>query len=274
MKYFYCFLFIGILCFSIYSSEKTSIDWVKGKIYSSFSFSIKNDYNFARNSVKELENAKEKAKTNFYGILKKINIYENTSVLEFIENSNDKSTNLYSLLDNAKLNKIEYPDLNSVIVTYSIDIYGNDSLSSILVPDNDSFVEDIKNYTTFKNNATYTGIMIDARGEMNTFENNKTFVKPCLFVTIKDSNGKEILNRFNISPEIIKNKGMARYSYNINDKQTERIGNNPLKILAYGTGDNSGSVIIISQADAIKILSSEFTRKSLQNGNIVIVINP
>jgi hypothetical protein len=258
----------------MYPEEISNIDWINGKIFSTVTFTFKNDYNFAHNKMKEIESAREKAKINYYGILKNINVYESTSVLDYIESSPEKNDNLFKLLDNAGLSKIEYPKFNTVKLTYYIEIYGKNSLINILMPDEATYTDELKNYTDFHFNADYTGVIIDARGTLDSFDGNKVKVKPCIFVTIKDDSGKSVITKNNVLPEVILDRGMVRYSYDIKQNQEARVGEKPLRIVAYGAGDRAGGIIVISQLDAQKILSSEKTRNSVKNGNMVIVINP
>ncbi len=255
------------------SLENYKIDWETGKIYgSSFSYSM-NNYDFANNSLKAINIAHEDAKKSLYKSLKNINIYESISVLNYFEERGEKNRELYSLIDRATLYKVDYPDVNTVQVTYFIDIYGDNSLMSILMSERDMFVEDLKGYMGFNYITNYTGIIIDARDELTSFDGYKVKVKPAIFVVIKDDEDRLVFDKENILPEVIKNKGMIKYSYNINGDHNERVGDNPLKIVACGVGDKSGSYIIITVIDAKRMLSSEVTRNAIQNGKIVIIIN-
>jgi hypothetical protein len=57
-------------------------------------------------------------------------------------------------------------------------------------------------------------------------------------------------------------------------KRTEkRAGNNPLRIVAYGAGSKSGSVIVISNKNAKEILAAASTRKAIADGKIEVVID-
>ena len=268
------FIVISFGSIPSFSNEISNIDWINGKIYSTVTYTFKNDYNFAHNNMKEIDSAREMAKVNYYGILKNINAVESTSVIDYIEGINSGIDDLYRLLDNAKLGKIEYPKLNTVKVTYYINIFGDNSLMNILMPDDDAFTSDLVNNTGFHFNTVYTGLIIDARGELESFDGNKVKVKPCIFATIKDESGNTIISRHNVLPGVIHEKGMVRYSYDIKENQEERTGKKPLKVVAYKAGDSFGGIIIISEDDAKRILSSEKTRSSIKNGNIVIVINP
>jgi hypothetical protein len=269
----------GLLIFFIlflnplFGDSFSKIDWINGKIYSSIKIRVKNDEYFASNRLTEIEMAREKAKLNYYSILKEINIYESISVLDYIENTGIKSRDLFTLIDQSFLKMIDYPDLNSIMVTYYINIYGDRSLISILMSEREAFTEDLKSYMDYTYKTDYSGVIIDARGRLNSFDGNTVKVKPCIFITVKDNEGQMVFNQYNVYPENIKNKGMVRYSYDIHEDLSDRVGKKPHRIVAYGTGDRSGSILVISLLDAKKILSSEKTRDAIKNGNIAVIID-
>ncbi|HPO50541.1 MAG TPA: hypothetical protein PLO89_09475, partial [Spirochaetota bacterium] len=230
-------LFVVVISFQLFSDEnEQDIDWVTGKIYSSISVTVKNDYNVVHNRKKETEKAREKAKLNYYSILKNINIYESISVLEFIEKDGIRNRDLFTLIDNAELSKIEYPNLNTVKVTYFINIYGRNSLMEILMNEKDFYTEELKSYIGFNYQTNYTGVIIDARGDLESFDGRAVKIKPSVFVTIKDAEGKIVFNQYNVLASVMKEKGMVRYSYDIKEDLSSRVGEKPLKIIAYGTG--------------------------------------
>jgi hypothetical protein len=274
MKKYFIFALFALITSSIFSIGKENIDWSTGEIFSSVIVEAKNDHNFAHNRLKQIEIGREKAKVNFYGILKKINLDESKSVLDFIEEIEDRRNDLFSLIDKAKIHKFEYPSLNSIKITYSINLYGESSLMNMIIPDEETFTEKLESVSGYNLGSQYTGILIDARGDLNSFDGVKTRIKPSVFVTVKDNKGKIIFNRYNIFPEILKTKGMVRYSYDINEDQVEKVGKKPFKIVAFGAGDRKGSIIVITELDAERILGSDKTKNFIQNGNIVIVINP
>lgn len=272
-KLFFLICTILFLINSVYSQEDFKIDWIKGKIYSSASGTVKNDHNFALNRIEAMELIHEKAKANFVKGLKNININESDSVFDYFANRSDKNRDLYSFIDKGILFKVEYPNLNSIKVTYTIDIFGDNSLMNILMDERGKYTEDLIGYMDYHYNTKYTGVIIDARGELISFDGYNVKVKPSLFVTVKDSDGRIIFDRDNVYPEVIRKKGMVKYSYDIKEDYTDRIGKAPLKIAAAGTGDRDGSIIVVSSSSAKKLLSSEITRKAIQEGNIVIVID-
>lgn len=256
------------------SIETFKIDWIYGRIYSFAFVYSKNDYNYANNTLEGINVAHEKAKINFYKAFDRINIYESLSVLSYFDTRPDKNRELFSLIDKAILYKVEYPDIDTIKLTYYIDIYGDNSLMGIMMSERDIFTENLTSYMGFSYETNYTGVIIDARGELTSYEGYKVKVKPSLFVVINDNEGRLVFDKNNIYPNVIRKKGMVRYTYNISENQKERVGDNPLRIVASGTGDRSGSYIVVTVIDAKRMLSSEKTRKAIQNGNIVIVIDP
>ncbi|HOJ64613.1 MAG TPA: hypothetical protein PLE45_09355 [Spirochaetota bacterium] len=276
MKKIYIFLIIvvNILLYSVENKEKNSyIDWVTGKIYSVITIYVKNDYNFPHKRLMEIEKAKDLAKINYYGILKNINISESKSVLDFFEETN-KNSELFSLIDNAYLKKIEYPTPNTIRLLYYINIYGENSLISKLMNEKDFYTEDLRSYKGFNYRTNYTGVVIDARGILTSFDGYEVKVNPTIFITVLDNEGRLVFNQYNIYAKVLKEKGMVRYSYDINEDISDRVGNNPVRIVAFGTGDRNGSIIVISENDAKLLLSSKETKEAIQYGKIALIIDP
>ena len=256
------------------ADENIMIDWKNGKIYSSVFIRVKNNYNFANNRLAGTESAKNKAKAYFYKALKKINLYESTSVFDYFEERVEKNREFFSLIDKAELYKEEFPDMNTIKFIYHLNIYGENSLMGLMIGERDIFTENLSSYAGFHYDTNYSGVIIDARGELTSFDGYKVNVKPALFVTIKDNDGRLVFNQYNVFPDIIKNNGMVKYSYGINEDYSDRVGSNPLKIVASGVGDKTGSIIVLTVSDAKRMLSSEKTRSAVQQGKVVIIIDP
>ncbi len=266
--------FIFVVSF-IFSGTPPQIDWKKGKIFSIVTTSVPLNYKYADNRLSMIESAKEKAKVNYYRILQKINInHESANLLEYIESSPDINRRLYSLFEKASLYTMQYPDLNTIRLIYFINLYGkNDSIMSLIMDEEDHYTEDLKQYMGYNYQTDYTGLVIDARGVLKSFSGRDVKIKPSIFVTVRDSDGNVVFSRYNILPDVIRESGMVRYSNNVNEDITDRVGKNPFRIVAYGAGDYSGSTIVISTADAKKLLSSSNTRDSVKNGKIGIIID-
>lgn len=273
IKKFIIYLLL-LSCLYVYADDESYVDWKKGKIYSSVVVNVPVDYKYAHNSLIQIEDAREKAKINYYRILKNINLMNAETVLENIENSGQKNRQLFTLIDKANLYRVEYKSVNEIKVTYFINLYGKEnSLMSIVLEDVNEYTQPLNGYMGFHYETDYTGIVIDARGILKSFEDYDVRVKPSVFLTIKDNKGQLVFNRFHIEAKVIQDKGMVLYSNDISENLSHRVGLNPLKLVAYGTGDRNGAVITVSESDAKLMLSSEKLRSSIKQGKIAIVID-
>lgn len=266
-------LILSLLTFYISASELSYIDWVGGKIYSSINVDTKLDYNFPHNRLQQIEVAREKAKVNYFKIFSSINVYNSITILDYIEEHTKDNGALFSLINSANLDEIKYPNLNTVSLSYYINMYGDNSLTSIIMDEQGFYTEELRQYEGFHFQTEYTGIILDARGILKSFGGEQVKVMPSIFVNIIDDQGREVFNQYNVFADVIRNQGMVRYSYDINENMSDRIGLKPYKMVAFGVGDSSGSVISISVNDAKRILASNSTRNCIKNGRVVIVID-
>lgn len=259
---------------TLQGQEDSRIDWINGKIYSSITVTVKNDYNFAHNRMKEIEKAREKAKINYYRILKNLTLSDSLSLLDYLQNAGDKNRYLFSLIDQAYLHKVEYPSLNHIKLTYYINLYGKEkSLMNIIMDNVNIYTEEPKSYMGYNYSSDYTGIIIDARGILTTYEGYKVKSKPTIFVTIKDTEGRVVIDKNNVYPEVIIEKGMVRYTYDVNENLESRVGKKPLRLVAYGAGDQRGSILVVSEINAKRMLASQSIREAIQHGKIAIIID-
>ncbi|MBQ2294600.1 MAG: hypothetical protein II258_04385 [Spirochaetales bacterium] len=376
---------------SVFASNNYRVDWADGTIYSSAVFTLGRDYTYPAQYLLLQEEAKNQAEINFYRVFKSIEVSDNgQNLYDYMDSMGERKALLFSLLNKAHLHKLEYPLGNRDIkVTYSIQLYGREnSIMNILLGDRSQYTQELPAFIgeTYEND--YTGIVIDARGELTSFSGEKVKISPSLFLTVRDANGDVVFNRYNVRPDVLLERGMVKYSYDIKDsesnpngayleiseeyadglliklsdlskslraeidgivvacnkggiskekarstlakalvtelsgkfastgimvnnleellfaytrefavgrekillkggvslkslillksdlKRTEkRAGNNPLRIVAYGAGSKSGSVIVISNKNAKEILAAASTRKAIADGKIEVVID-
>ena len=376
---------------SVFASNNYRVDWADGTIYSSAVFTLGRDYTYPAQYLLLQEEAKNQAEINFYRVFKSIEVSDNgQNLYDYMDSMGERKALLFSLLNKAHLHKLEYPLGNRDIkVTYSIQLYGREnSIMNILLGDRSQYTQELPAFIgeTYEND--YTGIVIDARGELTSFSGEKVKISPSLFLTVRDANGDVVFNRYNVRPDVLLERGMVKYSYDIKDsesnpngayleiseeyadglliklsdlskslraeidgivvacnkggiskekarstlakalvtelsgkfastgimvnnleellfaytrefavgrekillkggvslkslillksdlKRTEkRAGNNPLRIVAYGAGSKSGSVIVISNKNAKEILAATSTRKAIADGKIEVVID-
>ncbi|WP_407428623.1 OmpA family protein [Treponema sp.] len=121
----------------------------------------------------------------------------------------------------------------------------------------------------------YTGIIIDARGELDVHgEFMKDEVYPCLFPQVWDEHMNLIYERNMGSPESEFLNGMIKYDWRDDESiYQDRIGIDPLRIKARKVYGHLRTDPVISRQDALKILSVPENLKLLQEGKVVILLD-
>ncbi|MEL3911762.1 OmpA family protein [Treponema pedis] len=120
---------------------------------------------------------------------------------------------------------------------------------------------------------TYSGILIDARGALPVHgEYTEEQLNPCIFPKIWNTEMSCIYEKNMVEPEIAAKKGIAVYSSTLDEAEyRDRIGTNPLRIIARGVFGQNRTDPIISLSDSAQILSRPENLKLLREGKIVII---
>ena len=275
MKFKVMILLVLTLTLNLYSNENYEVDWKSGVVYSLATFISNKSYDSPRNNLEQLKDAKEQAKINFYRALQAIEYSDRgVSLYEHIDQLGQRKSLLLTLLDRSKMTRLQYID-QKVRVVYGINLYGeSDSIMNIVLNDVGDYARELPTINDNNYNMDYTGLIIDARGMLKSFSGDDVKIKPSLFLTVRDTDGRIVFNRHNVKPSVMIEKGMVRYTYDPYAKNsTDRVGAKPLKFVAYGAGNLSGSVIVISNSNANKILSSKKMRNAIANGRVEVIVN-
>lgn len=119
----------------------------------------------------------------------------------------------------------------------------------------------------------YTGILIDARGQLpvhGEYSNEK--LNPCLFPKIWNKNMNLIYEKNIVNPEAAKKQSIVFYTSTLDEsKYQDRIGTEPLRIIARGIFGDNHTDPIISNDDAERILAKKENIELLRQGKIVII---
>ncbi len=121
----------------------------------------------------------------------------------------------------------------------------------------------------------YSGIIIDARGQLPVQgEFTHESVQPALFPRIWDEN-MSLLYELNMSdPEVVKTSGLVQYATNPSQSDyRDRVGSDPLRITARGVFGIHRTDPLISENDALKILSVKENIELLRQGKVIILID-
>ncbi len=121
----------------------------------------------------------------------------------------------------------------------------------------------------------YTGIIIDARGQLDVHgEFSTDEVKPCFFPKIWDENMNLIYERNMADPQTESKKGFIHYDWTENEANyTDRVGIDPLYISARKVFGRFRTDPVISVRDALKILCIPENAELLKQGKVVILLD-
>jgi len=126
----------------------------------------------------------------------------------------------------------------------------------------------------------YTGIVIYAKGSLPVHgEDVEDEARPCLFPRVYDSDMDLLLDRSLVLPEVLSGSGNAGAAYGgvlgyasaIGVEAGERVGTDPMRIMAIGLFGDQRTDYIVSREDALRILSSAANRELLRRGKVVVV---
>lgn len=121
----------------------------------------------------------------------------------------------------------------------------------------------------------YTGIVIDCRGSLPVHgEFSTDTAEPCIFPKIWDENMNLIYERNMVQPLFAKENGIVTYSYTENESEyKDIIGKTPLRISARKIFGVQRTDPVISNKDALKILSILENRRLLEEGRVVFLLD-
>lgn len=113
----------------------------------------------------------------------------------------------------------------------------------------------------------FTGLVIYIPPDL---ENGK--LVPALFPKIWDRNQDLVLETRNLDPAYLRKWGTMNYSEGFSEEaHRERIGNDPLRVVAVGIQGQTTTDIVLSVSDADKIRFSPFTRQRVSQGRILVI---
>jgi len=161
------------------------------------------------------------------------------------------------------------PQQDSILSHFALDLYP--ALTGELVRHNTPFP--MADVLEWQPGSEYTGLVIYAQRPLPVHgEERMATLEPALFPVIYDRNLRRIVDRNSMDPEYARLWGAAAYARNA-DEHSERVGDNPLRIIALGIFGIAPTDPVISVADADILLHNSLSRKNLQEGRIVIIIS-
>jgi len=190
-------------------------------------------------------------------------IYQHPEVIEYIYNLSDKAHRDFALLSkDMKKIRIQY---TIALYPYIVEIFSHNQPPSPVEP-----------HLLFSPSTNFSGIVIYVKKRLPLFGKNRvgSYV-PALFPRIFNEQMDLIVDKAFVSTEVIHTWGMAGFRTDLDlTASTQRIGMNPLKIVARGLFGINNTDIIIPDSEALKILSRKHNIERIKKGHILIVYVP
>ena len=118
----------------------------------------------------------------------------------------------------------------------------------------------------------HTGIVIVASGKLPVHgEHVSDTVRPCLFPRVYDRDMRLLLGMDRVDPEVLRTRGEAGYASEI--PNGERVGDDPLLVMATEIFGTDRTDLVISRDDATAILELRENRDLLRQGKVTIVVD-
>jgi len=189
-------------------------------------------------------------------------ITRNPALLRQLENLSQKMTKVFTTAT---------ADRKFLTVRYSLNIFPD--LVKVIINHEKPYPAPVSQIYT--PNEDFTGVIIYA-GEKLPYQGNleeQAQLNPCLFPRIYDSSMNLIHSAELTLPAALLKWGNAgyTYSYDLNDS-VERIGNYPLRTMAYKVYGKNKTDLILPDNAVKKLISSEHNRELLRQGRVVIIL--
>lgn len=215
-------------------------------------------------------------------VVKGVRIDSLTLVEDYMVKSDVISSQVEGMVKGAQIVKKEYPSLadGSVKVTLQMSLY--EGFAQLVLPSEIQQIEMIRPITEPNRimpaivtpaspnvpsieRGVYTGLVVDVRG---------LEVRPAMSPRIVDETGREVYGSAYVSREFAVQQGMSGYVSDLSAaQQNSRVADDPLTVKGLRTQGPGKSDIVISNADAAKIVSSSGNLSFLQKCRVIIVLN-
>ncbi len=160
------------------------------------------------------------------------------------------------------------PDLRTVSTTHEVSL---GDITSLFISHKNPYEPKPKLEAT--RSRPYTGILIDARGALPVHGEYVTdSLNPCLLPRVWNEDMDLVYEKNMVLPEIATKAGLAHYTAETDETSyRDRIGADPLRIVAREVFGQYRTDPVISRLDSLKILNIPENRALLRQGKVVIL---
>lgn len=211
--------------------------------------------------------------------LSRVRVDSRMTIGQYIEDDPTIATELFRRADRADRG-VPYasPDLLRLLRRYTVRVFPD--VAEIFIRHETPFpMEEVVRWVPTRH---YTGLVIYAgdplpiRGE-ETRDGAPLIaeIEPALFPEIFDTDFRPVLRQDMLHPDWVRRWGIVAYTESSDETLwVERVGNNPMRIMAEQIFGVHPSDIIISARDADRLLASSHNREILRQGRIVVIVPP
>ena len=181
---------------------------------------------------------------------------------------------LLALADLARLERSSFTkDMRKFTATYALSL---DTVASLFLEGGEP--TPIRAPLETKPSRDYTGIVIYAKGSLPVHgEGIDGSAAPCLFPRVYDSDMRLVTDRSVVLPEVLEQSGplggVLGYAAALGVEAGERVGGDPMRVMAVELFGDQRTDYVISREDALRILSSPGNRELLRRGKVVVVLD-
>jgi hypothetical protein len=218
-----------------------------------------------------LRAAQVDAYRNLLEVVQGVQIDSETTIRDFVTESDVIKTAISGMVKGAQIVKKEYLSDATVEVTLRMPLSGvvKALLPQVIADDKKEDMKDHKPAPFSKKPApadeVYTGLVIDGRG-LNA--------RPAMSPKIFDEKGAEVYGTLIVKKEFAVSQGICGYARDLTAAQSnDRVTANPITVKAIRAEGAGMSELILNQADADKIRAAKDNLTYLQKCRVIIVMD-
>jgi hypothetical protein len=255
------------------------INWSLGTIYAKGIGSAHEKAHEKTRGQSTEQMAKADTYSNLFETVKGVRIDSSSHVKDLVAKSNMVLVQLKSMVREAQIVKREYLSNGTEEVTLAFKMVGG--FAQLALPEGIKQVPEIKTitgrpvkeesdkepepYSPSSEPIVYTGLVLDARGLK---------AMPAMSPRIISESGEEVYGSAYVSREFGVQQGMTAYDRDLNSAQNNaRVSGNPLTVKGLRTHGPGRCDFVISNADALEILSASENLLFLKKCRVVVVLD-
>jgi hypothetical protein len=241
------------------------IDWSNGIVEAiGFAYPPANPLNPAQARSLTKSEAEAQAREHLLDLIREINVDSKSLVKNYMDQKTFPFTEIRSLIKRAEVVDIAYLDNGSVKAIVSMSLMG--AFAQLFLPKNILTIATIRQPQGMnKKGDSYTGLVVDCRGLP---------LKPALVPVILDEDGHAIYGPAYVSREHAVRTGVVSYARDLAAAlKDSRVGPKPLTIKGVKVPKDRESDVVISNADAAKVIGMPSNLNFLRRCKVMIVLD-